>query len=129
MKTRFKAIIILSIFFTKLSAQSDTLHIYYTGVDTMLRDSNETMMRKWTKGLKGKKTNIQVIAYYSDEAFKNDAQKRAGDLSRMLKRKAPRVINITFIGLAKSPALQRPKVDLIYTPAPIKLRQSGGRGG
>ena len=128
MKNRFTAIIVLSLFFIKIYAQGDTLHIYYKGVKTKMGNSNKAMIRKWTDSLKGKKTDIQVLAYYSDEKFKQRAQKRADELSQLLKGNTPGMINITSISLVKSIKSQHSKIDVIYAPSLI-IEQSGARGG
>lgn len=115
MKKLFAAVLLLSMSFAKLAAQSDTLHIYYQGLYTKILDSNETKIGKWAKSLNGKKVDVQVLAYYNDKEFKKYSQERADELFLILNRKARDVINITSIGPAKGQKSQRSKADIVYT--------------
>lgn len=96
-------------------AQSDTLHIYYRGLETKILDSTEAKIAKWAKSLNGKKVDIEVIAYYNDAQFKKYSQERCDELFIIVNRKARELINITFIGPKKGAKSQRSMADIVYT--------------
>jgi hypothetical protein len=103
------------LFSLKGFSQSDTLHIYYRGLETKVLDSTEAKIAKWAKSLNGKKVDIEVISYYNDAQFKKYSQERCDELFIIVNRKARELINITFIGPKKGAKSQRSKADIVYT--------------
>jgi hypothetical protein len=120
------ALLLLSAFFYSFQGQSqtDTLHIYYRGLETKIQDSTEAKIANWAKSLKGKKVDIEVLAYYNDAQFKKYSQERSDEIYIVINRKARDLINIKFIGPKKGAKSQRSMADIIYTfqgttPAPV----------
>ncbi len=96
-------------------AQSDTLHLYYRGLETKVYDSTEIKITNWAKSLKGRKVDIEVLAYYNDSKFKKYSQERSDELFIVINRKARDLINIKFIGPTKGAKSQRSVADIVYT--------------
>lgn len=97
-------------------SQTDTLHIYYRGLETKILDSTEAKIAKWAKSLNGKKVDIEVISYYNDAQFKKYSQERCDELFIIVNRKARELIHITFIGPKKGAKSQRSMADIVYRP-------------
>jgi hypothetical protein len=114
---RFVFLMILAVLFSiKGFSQSDTLHIYYRGIETKVQDSTEAKIAKWAKSLNGKKVDIEVISYYSDAQFKKYSVERCDELSLIINRKARDLINVKFIGPKKGVKSLRTRADIVYTP-------------
>ncbi len=114
--TKIIVLLFISAFISlSTNSQTDTLHIYYRGLETKVLDSNETKIAAWAKSLNGKKVNIEVITYYHESQFKKYSQERADELFIILNRKARSLINITFIGPKKGEKSQRSIADIVYT--------------
>lgn len=105
----------LVLFSMKGFSQTDTLHIYYRGLETKILDSTEAKIAKWAKSLNGKKVDIEVISYYNDAQFKKYSQERCDELFIIVNRKARELINITFIGPKKGAKSQRSMADIVYS--------------
>jgi hypothetical protein len=106
------------------NAQTDTLHLYYRGLETKIHDSTEAKIAAWAKSLKGKKVDVEVIAYYNDAQFKKYAQERSDELFIVINRKARDLMTIKSIGPKRGAKSQRSMADIVYTfqgttPAPV----------
>ncbi len=123
--TRIALLLCLSIlFFQNGITQTDTLHLYYRGLETKIQDSTEAKIAKWAKSLNGKKVDVEVLAYYNDAQFKKYSQERSDEIFIVINRKARDLINIKFIGPKKGAKSQRSMADIVYTyqgstPAPV----------
>jgi hypothetical protein len=95
-------------------SQTDTLHIYYQGLQTKTLDSNETKIANWAKTLKGKRVDVTVLAYYEKMDYKKYAQERADEMFLSLNRKARDIITIKSIGPKKGEKYQRSTLDIVY---------------
>ena len=95
-------------------SQTDTLHIYYQGLQTKTLDSNETKIANWAKTLKGKRVDVTVLAYYEKMDYKKYAQERADEMFLSLNRKARDLITIKSIGPKKGQKHQRSTLDVVY---------------
>jgi hypothetical protein len=95
-------------------SQTDTLHIYYQGLQTKTLDSNETKIANWAKTLKGKHVDVTVLAYYEKMDYKKYAQERADEMFLSLNRKARDIISIKSIGPKKGEKSQRSTLDIVY---------------
>jgi hypothetical protein len=117
LKPKFKTLVIISIMaccaFPSVS-QTDTLHIYYQGLQTKTLDSNETKIANWAKTLKGKHVDVTVLAYYEKMDYKKYAQERADEMFLSLNRKARDIISIKSIGPKKGEKSQRSTLDIVY---------------
>ncbi|HQQ95102.1 MAG TPA: hypothetical protein PLQ93_11150 [Bacteroidia bacterium] len=96
-------------------AQSDTLRLYYLGMQTKVADSNETKIANWAKSLKGKHVDADVFAYYADAAYKKFAVERSAELELIINRKAREIVSIKSIGPKKAAKSLRSRVDIVYT--------------
>lgn len=113
----FKAlalIFILNIFSVTGFSQTDTLRIYYSGLQTKTADSNDTKIAEWAKKLNGRHVDVEVLAYYNQSDFKKFATERSDEMFLTLNRKARDLITITSIGPKKGQKSQRSVVDIVY---------------
>jgi len=95
-------------------SQKDTLHIYYLGSQTNVLDSNDAKITKWAKSLKGKKTDVEIYAYYDKSDFKKFMAERADNIKTVVIRKARDFTTIQFSGPMKGEKWQRNRADIIY---------------
>lgn len=106
-----------------VKSQSDTLHLYYKGLQTALLDSNETKIGNWAKKLNGKHVNIEIISYYEKSEFKKYSETRADEALLIVNRKARELVTVNFSGPRKGEKSQRSTVDIVYTTggaSPVK---------
>ncbi len=96
-------------------SQTDTLHLYYVGLQTKTADSTEAKITAWAKKLVGKHVDVEVLAYYNESGYKQYAQERSDELFLILNRKARDLITIKTIGPKKGVKSQRSMVDIVYT--------------
>lgn len=113
---RLSSILILTVLFNPLKAQTDTLHLDYSGIQTTLPDTTEAKLNEWAKKINGKKYEVIALAYYHDKDFKKFADERADEMFRILNRKAREWITIKTIESRKGKKFQRSRVDIIYRP-------------
>jgi len=97
-----------------LNAQKDTIKLYYSGLSTKLLDSNEVKIGNWANALKGGKIDVEILAYFDKNEFKDIAEQRIGDVALVVTRKARDYTNITFQGPKKSDKSKRSRVDIVY---------------
>lgn len=109
------SILFLSSLLTSIKAQTDTLHLDYSGIQTVLPDTTEAKLNEWAKKINGKKYEVVVFAYYHDKDFKKFADERADDMFRILNRKAREWITIKNIESKKGKKFQRSRVDIVYS--------------
>lgn len=95
-------------------SQSDTLHLYYLGLQTKMADTTDAKVTKWAKQLKGKHVDVDVLCYYSESDFKKYAVERSEDLFLVLNRKARDLITIKSNKAVKGKKSQRSLVDVVY---------------
>lgn len=96
-------------------SQSDTLHLYYKGLDTKLPDTTEAKIVNWAKNMKGKHFDVNVIAWYDKNEFKEFAQTRSDEMFLVLNRKARELVTVQSYAPKKGVKSQRSTVDVIYT--------------
>ena len=117
-KPNFKVLILLSVitlFAYPSMSQTDTLHLYYQGLQTKTLDSNEAKVGEWAKTLKGKHVDVQVLCYYEKAEYKKYSQERSDEMFIILNRKARDLITITSNAPKKGVKSQRSMVDIVYT--------------
>lgn len=105
---------IFALFFSlSVSAQTDTLHLYFHHTQTSPPDSMQVKIEKWAKNL-GRHVDVDVVSYYHKIEFKKFSQERLDNLFITLNRKARQTITITSQSVKKGEDYQRTMVDLIY---------------
>lgn len=115
MANKFFVTAIILIFTNYLQAQKkDTLHLYYSGMQTKLADSNEVKIDKWVRAFKGKKFEYDIIAYYEKGEFKQVATDKIEELYLVINRKARDFSKVGFQGAKKGNKAQRTNVDIVY---------------
>lgn len=112
-------LIALVTFGNKFYAQKDTLHIYYSGMQTNVSDSSEAKIGKWMKSLNGRHVDVEICAYYDNSDFKKYMVERAENLHLIVNRKARDLITVKFIGPVKGKKWQRYMADVVYTSSNV----------
>lgn len=121
MKTVFKHTLRLLIFcalmvsYKNVSAQKDTLRIYYSGLQTAVTDSSDKKITKWVKNLKGKKVIIEIYTYYDNGDYKKYMQERYDNLYTVVVRKARDQITLVDNGVKKASKSRRTYADIIWS--------------
>ena len=110
----FTLFLLLVVVFPCIS-QTDTLHLYYQGLQTKTLDSNEAKVGAWAKTFKGKHVDVQVLCYYEKAEYKKYSQERSDEMFIILNRKARDLITITSNAPKKGAKSQRSMVDIVYT--------------
>jgi hypothetical protein len=102
---------------SKAYSQRDTLHIYFSGMQTVISDSNEVKIGNWAKKLKGKHWDVDILAYYEKSDLKKYMAERAENLNLMVTRKARDFMTIYSSGPVKGSKTQRYMADIVYSPS------------
>ncbi|MBK9285862.1 MAG: hypothetical protein IPM51_16325 [Sphingobacteriaceae bacterium] len=107
---------VFTIFFSFLSgfSQKDTLHIYYSGMQTSVADSNDAKLTKWASKLHGKHANVEIYTYYENSTAKKFMAERAENLQMIVIRKARDYSTIKFCGPVKGKKSQRTVADVVF---------------
>lgn len=106
---------VTTLFSLNSNAQTDTLHLYYKGLDIKMPDTTEAKITAWVKKLNGKRVDVNVYAYYAESEFKKFSAERADELFLVLNRKARSLITLQSYGPKKGKKSQRSVVDIVYT--------------
>jgi hypothetical protein len=102
---------------TPVFSQTDTLRLYYKGLDTKVPDTTEAKIVNWAKARKGQHFDVAIVAYYDKGEFKQFAQTRSDEMFLVMNRKARELITIQSYEPKKGVKSQRSRVDIIYTKA------------
>ncbi|MDX2174709.1 MAG: hypothetical protein SFY56_16515 [Bacteroidota bacterium] len=111
----FSFILFIALYSLPNICQTDTLHLYYQGLQTKTLDSNEAKIGAWAKTLKGKHVDVQILAYYEKSEYKKFSQERYDEVNLIVIRKARDYVTIKEMGPKKGAKSQRSKVDIVYT--------------
>ncbi|MES2678893.1 MAG: hypothetical protein V4635_03370, partial [Bacteroidota bacterium] len=114
--TRLPLFCLLFSYCTISYSQKDTLHIYYKGLATLVLDSNYNKIGKWAEGLKGKRHEVEILAYYDVSDFKKIMAERAENVQTVVIRKSRDFTTIKFSGPTKGKKSQRAVLDIVYAP-------------
>lgn len=95
--------------------QTDTLHLYYQGLQSKTPDTTEAKIAAWAKKLKGKHVDVHVLTYYEKSEFKKYSQERSDEMFLILNRQARDLITIVSNSPVKGAKSQRSTVDVVYT--------------
>jgi hypothetical protein len=114
--TRLSFVCLLISYGSLSYSQKDTLHIYYKGLATLVLDSNYNKIGKWADAIKGKRYEVEILAYYDVSDFKKIMAERAENVQTVVIRKSRDFTTIKFSGPTKGKKSQRAVLDIVYAP-------------
>ncbi|MDI9341774.1 MAG: hypothetical protein QM534_14485 [Sediminibacterium sp.] len=88
-----------------------------------LADTSEAKIGEWSKKINGKKSDVEIYAYYETSDFKKFSQERLDEVYMVVIRKARDYVNVKDSKVVKGKKSQRNMVDIVYSNS----MESGGQ--